>query len=68
MTARSNKAVRMATAWRDEARRLRAEGEYLCTCAGRRFDEANGADRQADEWQQLVDERERELAELGDGP
>jgi hypothetical protein len=38
-----------AEAWAAEAHRLRREGEYFCTMAGRRFDEANGANDKADE-------------------
>jgi hypothetical protein len=60
----ATEAERNAAAWRDEARRLRAEGEYLCSAAGRRFDEAADADAQAEFWQRRVDARERELSDL----
>jgi hypothetical protein len=62
-----SEAASNAAAWADEARRLRVEGERLCTYAGRRFDEANDADEQAEYWRSLVDARERELRALQGG-
>jgi hypothetical protein len=62
-----SEAARNAAAWADEARRLRLEGERLCTYAGRRFDEANDADEQAEYWRSRVDARERELRALQGG-
>jgi hypothetical protein len=62
-----SEAARNAAAWSDEARRLRLEGERLCTYAGRRFDEANDADEQAEYWRSLVDAREHELRALQGG-
>jgi len=63
MTA--SEAVQQAAIWRGQARNLRQQSEWLCREAGELLDEANEADRQADAWQRLVDDRERELAELG---
>jgi hypothetical protein len=57
-------AQRNAQDWRDEARRLRHEGEALSRYAGERFDAANRADEQADYWQRLVEAREHELRVL----
>jgi hypothetical protein len=48
-------ADQRAEAWAAEARRLRHEGEYLCSRAGERFDEANEADAVADYWRAQAD-------------
>jgi hypothetical protein len=63
-----SEAAQQAAIWREEARNLRQQSEWLCREAGELLDQANDADRQADAWQRLVDERERELADLGGGP
>jgi hypothetical protein len=60
-----SEAVQQAAIWREQARNLRQQSEWLCREAGELLDQANDADRQADAWQRLVDEREHELAELG---
>jgi hypothetical protein len=61
----SSHAEKMAAEWRAEAQRLRYEHEYFCRVAGQRLDESNEADRQAEAWQAVVDERSRELTDLG---
>jgi hypothetical protein len=64
----ASEAAQQAAIWRERARGLRQQSEWLCREAGELSDSANDADRQADAWQRIVDERERELADLGGTP
>jgi hypothetical protein len=62
----ASEAAQQVAAWREQARRKRWQAEWLCREAGELLDSANDDDTQADAWQQLADERSRELAELGE--
>jgi hypothetical protein len=58
----ASEAEQQVAIWREKARGLRRWHESLCREAGELLDEANEADAQADVWQRIVDERQRELS------
>jgi hypothetical protein len=60
----ASEAARNAAEWRARAKDCRRHAEELCRSAGEFFEHANTFDVEAEYWQSIVDERERELRDL----